>query len=128
MFGSIKIITIFEVQTLKNDKMNLTETTKNQKHVRTSSWETVQDRQPDIRGLENPSEWNYIFKDGMFRPFEKVVKKVVKVDPLFDSLDPDMTDEELNELGYDITYSVLIGEDGSTDIRKGCGHLVVGIE
>jgi hypothetical protein len=93
--------------------------------VRVSSWETVKDRQPDIRGLENPCDWNYVFVDGMFRPFERVNKQVVEVDPMFDELDPDMTDQELENLGYEIKYSVLIGEDGSTDIREGCGHLVM---
>jgi len=96
--------------------------------VRVSSWETVQDRQPDLRGIENPSEWNYIFENGMFRPYEKIKKQVVEVDPMFDQLDPDMTDEELENLGYEIKHSVLIGEDGSTDIRQGCGHRVMVLE
>jgi hypothetical protein len=93
--------------------------------VRVSSWETVQDRQPDLRGIENPSEWNYIFKDGCFRPYERVKKQVVEVDPMYDELDPDMTDEQLIEMGFEIKYSVLIGDDGSSDIRDGLGHRVM---
>lgn len=96
--------------------------------VRVSSWETVQDRQPNLTGIENPADWNYIFEDGMFRPFEKVAKRVIEVDPMFDSLDPDMTDEEIENLGFEIKYSVLIGDDGVTDLRDGCGHKVVGLE
>ena len=124
-FGSLKNITIFVEQTLKIKKM---ENSVKNSGVRVSSWETVKDRQPDLRGIENPSEWNYIFKDGCFRPFEKVKKQVVEVDPMFDELDPDMTDEQLVEMGYEIKYSVLIGEDGSTDIRQGCGHRVMVLE
>ena len=95
---------------------------------RISSWDTVKDRQPDIRGIENPSEWNYVFENGMFRPFEKVVTQVVEVDPMFDQLDPDWTDEELMEHGYTIKFSKLIGEDGSVDLRDGCGHRVTTVE
>ena len=98
---------------------------------RVSSCDTVKDRQPDLRGIDNPSQWNYIFVDGIYRPYQQVVVVEVpktELERLIDEHDPDMSDEELESMGITIKYKKLIGDDGSVDLRDGCGHHVTTVE
>lgn len=86
------------------------------------TWESVKNRVHDISGIENPQNWLYENRNGIFYPI-KVNDN--DVDKMFDELDPDMTDEELVLLGWVIKLSVLIGDNGEVNYRENCGHLVV---
>lgn len=85
-------------------------------------WESVKDRVHDTSGVETPSDWMWENTSGIFYPSEKVVKKVV-VDEMFNKLDPDMSEEEIIGLGYEIKMTKLMGEN-IIDWREGCGHTV----
>ena len=88
------------------------------------TWESVKNRVHDISGVENPENWMYENVNGIFYPCQEKERENV-VDTMFEELDPDWTDEELIEHGWTIKYSVLIGDNGSVDLRDGCGHKVM---
>ena len=94
------------------------------------NWGVVKQNVHDVSGIENPENWLYERVDGVFYPVEEVevVEPIGESDEekrMFDLLDPDMTDEEILELGYNIRYGSEIGEDTSINYRENCGHSVV---
>jgi hypothetical protein len=90
------------------------------------SWESVKDRVHDISGIENPENWLYESKDGIFYPVEDLGEDVTSDEQkMFDELDPDWTDEEMEQHGYIIKCSITIGSDDVVDYREGCGHMVM---
>ena len=90
------------------------------------TWNVAKLNKHDISGVSNPEKWMYQIVDGVFIPVMEIVEPVEEVDEMFDKLDPDMSDEEIEGLGYEIKFSKLIGED-IVDYREGCGHAVIGL-
>jgi len=90
------------------------------------SWFVAGNNVHDISGIENPENWMYERVNGIFYPVQEI-EDVVEVEEteeekeMFDKLDPDMSDEEIIELGYEIKCSKLFSED-VVDLRVGCGH------
>ena len=91
------------------------------------TWGTVKDRVHDVSGVNDPENWLFEQKMGIFYPKQRVEVKTVEMteyEKLIDEHDPDMTDEELESLGIVVKYKKLIGDKSEFDIRDGCGHLV----
>ena len=95
------------------------------------NWSVVKLNVHDLSGIENPENWLWERVDGVFYPVEEVktvevVEETEEEKQRFENLDPDMSDEEIESLGYEIKCSKLFGEE-VVDLRDGCGHLVVGL-
>jgi hypothetical protein len=91
-------------------------------------WDIVKNNVHDVSGIENPENWMYERVDGIFYPVEEleIPKGESEVEKrMFDLLDPDMTDEEIMELGWEIKYSSEVESDTSVNYRENCGHKVV---
>ena len=99
-----------------------------QKNLRT--WLVAKSNPHDTSGVENPENWLWERIDGVFYPAEKIEVKEESEEEkaMYDALDPDMTDEEIEALGYVIKYKTPMPDEQVTEDvnwRENCGHAVV---
>lgn len=94
------------------------------------SWSVVKLNVHDVSGIEKPENWLYERVEGVFYPVQEieVVEESEEEKRMFDELDPDWTDEEMEQHGYVVKCSVTIGSDDVVDYREGCGHMVMEME
>lgn len=91
-------------------------------------WDIVKNNVHDISGVEKPENWLYERRDGIFYPVEEVIVPEGESEEekqMFDLLDPDMSDEEIEGLGYTIKYRSEVEGDNSINYRENCGHQVL---
>ena len=62
-----------------------------------SNWDKVKSRIYDTSKIDNPEKWMFENVNGIYYPVEMVKEKVV--DEMYEKLDPDMSDKEMEDLG-----------------------------
>lgn len=91
------------------------------------TWFVAKNNKHDLSGITEPENWLWERIDGTFYPAEKLEVKVESEEEkaMFEALDPDMTDEEIEALGYEIKYKTAEAVEEEINYREGCGHAVV---
>ena len=95
------------------------------------TWETVKGRVHDVSGIDNPENWLYESRGGIYYPVEDLgddiidseeIKQLSDYERLVENHDPDMTTEELKNLGIEVVWEKVYGSEEVKDYREGCGH------
>lgn len=90
-------------------------------------WSVAKGNKHSLKGVTNPENWLWERINGTFYPIEEIQVEEVVVDEvyerMFELLDPDWSDEELEANGWKICDGLEYGSDAVVDYREGCGHI-----